>query len=343
MKEVFSNSTQEGKSPGTVFQPDSRFLKKIFFFSYASILFFCASPPPIAETPSPKISKRSETALKFLDKFNIALIFSGQNSSELEDELKTALLKSERVNLIDRQKTADALNELSLNQTGITDPKNAPKLGKILSAQKLVYLKSSTPDRWSLELADVETSKLEFVRNIKKGNSERVFQELAGLLTQNLLVRNLSILKPKNPNIKVSLNSTKNVYKENESVGFTVTASEDCYIYLILLQSDGETILLFPNTFTPENFVHGNNPIQIPDGKSGYILAAGEPFGTDTLKVIASKSQLDLFRTKPYGDSPFGRILEPVESVNRGIKIIQTSVSEGDWNVAEMNITTKEN
>ncbi len=314
---------------------------KIFLF-FAMVLVSCASPAQLPVSPTSNVQPRNDSNFKFLDKYNAALLFSGEIGPELEENLKSTLLRSERVSLVDREKTADALNELSLNQTGIIDPKNAPKLGKILSAQKLIYLKSAK-GKWSLELVDVETSKLEFIRSFKIESSNRSFEELTGFLTQNLLLRNLNGLKPKNPNIKISVSSSKQTYQENESVSFSISTSEDCYVYLILLQSDGETILLFPNSFTPNHFVKANTILQIPDGKSGYILAAGEPYGKDTIKAIASRSKLNLFNTQPYGDSPFGKIEKPFESFSRGMKIIQTTVPDEDWNTSEIGIVTKEN
>ncbi|TGJ99726.1 DUF4384 domain-containing protein [Leptospira semungkisensis] len=318
------------------------FLPKAILLISVSVLVQCASPSETVSIPITPVP-RSETSpsSNFLDKYNIALLSSDTSSENPQDELKDILLRSERVSVIDRQRTADVLNEISLNQTGITDPANAPKLGKILSAQKLIYLKNQK-DRWSVELVDVETSKSEFLRSFKREKSEKTFTELSGFLTQNLLLKNLSVLKPKSQTIKVSLNSSQKIYRSNEPVSFSINASEDCYAYLILLQSDGETLLLFPNSFQSNNFLKANVRLLIPDEKSGYILAAGEPYGTDSVKLIASKSQLNLFQTKPYGDSPFGIIDRPFESVSRGIKIIQTTVSDGDWNTSELSIVTLE-
>ncbi|TGL64178.1 DUF4384 domain-containing protein [Leptospira sarikeiensis] len=318
---------------------------RLLFIPLFFIHLFCVTSSSVTQTSNirsnPKPEKnRSEPS--FIDKFNLALISEEGIPTGLEDDLKELLLRSERINLADRKKTADALNELSLNQTGITDTRNSPKLGKLLSVQKLVYLKRQK-EKFSLELMDVESSKSEFIRSFTEKKSEKIYTELLGYLTQNLLLKNLNGLKPKNSDIKISLSSSRPVYFTNDPVQFTIRSSEDCYIHLILLQSDGETILLFPNAFNSNNFLKANTDLIVPDGKSGYILAAGEPYGKDSIKVIASKSQLNLFSTRSYGDSPFGIIERPIESVNRGIKLIQTSLPEGEWNTSELEIQTKEN
>ncbi|TGJ98164.1 DUF4384 domain-containing protein [Leptospira langatensis] len=338
-------SVKNGRGPElqvTLLLPGIFVLSKTILFISLFVLVNCASPSETVSVPvAPLPRSEASPSPSFLDKYNIALLSSDTSSENPQDELKDLLIRSERISVIDRQRTADVLNEISLSQTGITDTANAPRLGKILAAQKLIYLKSQK-DRWSVELVDVETSKSEFLRSFKREKSEKIFTELTGFLTQNLLLRNLSALKPKSQTIKVSLNSSQKVYRSNEPVSFSVSTSEDCYVYLILLQSDGETLLLFPNSFQSNNFLKANVRLLIPDERSGYILAAGEPYGTDSIKLIASKSQLDLFRTKPYGDSPFGIIDRPFESVSRGIKIIQTTVSDGDWNTSELSIVTLE-
>ncbi|MEI1280049.1 DUF4384 domain-containing protein [Leptospira venezuelensis] len=333
-------SVRETKLTGT----ERRISLRHLVFPFFLLSLYCFTPSSKEQaTPARAIP---EAELKhfpsFLEKYNLALVSPENFPESIEDDLKEILLRSERASIVDRKKTADALNELSLQQTGITDKNNSLRLGKILSVQKLIYLKEQN-GRYSLELLDIETSKSEFLRSFKREGSEKVFNELTGYLTQNLLLKNLNGLKPKNKNIKIELSSSKSNYHTNEPVQFTVRSSEDCYIYLILLQSDGETLLLFPNSYNSNNFLRSNTDLLVPDGKTGYILAAGEPYGKDSIKVIASKSQLNLFQTKPYGDSPFGKIERPFESVSRGIKLIQTNVADGEWNIAETEIITKEN
>ncbi|TGK22014.1 DUF4384 domain-containing protein [Leptospira fluminis] len=317
------------------------FQKKGFLLA-CILLFSCATPSSLITDPStarPAENYQTDSGADLLDKYRVAILESSERALPFEEDLKGALLESGKIVVIDRKKTADALNEITLSMQGLATAENAPKIGKLLSAQKLIQIRESGK-RWAIELLDVQTSKVDFNRSFSENGSGRVFQELVQFLSQNLLLRNLSGLKSTVSSLKVTLTSSRKTYKNNEPVNFQVRVSEDCYLYLILLQSDGDTILLFPNDSSPSNFAKAGSTIQIPDGKSGYILAAGEPFGRDMIKAIASKKNLDLFSATPVPGTPFGRITNPFDVVARGIKKINTEIREEEWNSAEITIQT---
>ncbi|EPG74625.1 PF14326 domain protein [Leptospira fainei serovar Hurstbridge str. BUT 6] len=304
------------------------------------LLLSCATISPPPPTVQNKEIYTTNAGVEFLEKYQVAILDSSDRAIPLEEELKDLLIESGKVTVIDRKKTADALNEISLSLQGLADKENAPKIGKLLSAQKLIQIKESGR-KWAVELVDVQTSKIDFNRSFVDGGSQKAFQELVGFLSRNLLLRNLSGLRPKQSSIKVSLGSSRKLYKNNDPVSFEVKVSEDCYLYLILLQSDGESILLFPNDSSPSNFAKAGETILIPDGKSGYILTAGEPFGSDMIKAIASKKSLNLFDSTPVPGTPFGKIVNPFDVISRGIKKINTEIRDEDWNTAEITIQTE--
>ncbi len=157
-----------------------------------------------------------------------------------------------------------------------------------------------------------------------------------------MLLRNLSQIKNGASEIQISLKSSKKKYKKNEPIALEVEVSEKAYIYLILVQNDGEIVLLFPNEDSPDNLVSANTPIAIPEKNSGYVFSAGEPFGMDVLKVIASKRKIDLFTTEKIPGTPFSQIKESGEMVTKGIRRISTEMKPSDWNSAEIEVLTYE-
>ena len=60
-------------------------------------------------------------------------------------------------------------------------------------------------------------------------------------------------------------------------------------------QSDGTTILLFPNKFHPDGFIRAGEKVTIPDPLNpSFKLVVGSPFGDDRIELIASSERTSL-------------------------------------------------
>ncbi|MBI1924626.1 DUF4384 domain-containing protein [Candidatus Poribacteria bacterium] len=103
------------------------------------------------------------------------------------------------------------------------------------------------------------------------------------------------------------------VYVDGESLTVRVSAEIDGYIAVINIDATGEMHLLFPNAHERENFIRSGEGRQIPAPDRGdYDLAIGEPFGFETIKVFASRTQFPvesaLRKSKDLNLVPFPRL-----------------------------------
>jgi len=63
-----------------------------------------------------------------------------------------------------------------------------------------------------------------------------------------------------------------------------VKSDKDCYVRIYYVQSDGNTIEIFPNKYCEDNFIRANVRTPIP-GDLGFILQISGPnFGVETFK-----------------------------------------------------------
>lgn len=255
--------------------------------------------------------------------------------NKLREELISYLTYTEKVEVIDRDKLNTLLKEQALGQMGVIDEKNAVKAGKLLGAQKMASV-SVNGNRFKVSLTNIETGKEEFSLPGAISDKEQVFKSFVKFIEHRVLLHNMSLLKSDSYDINISFKASKKKYKNNEKIQFSLKVNTDSYLYLILIQSNGDIISLFPNEDHPENFVKANEEISIPDKNSGFIFAAGEPFGTDVVKAIASKKKLDLFQPKKMEGTPFGQ-LDSGDDALRGIKRISTGKAS-EWNSAELSL-----
>ncbi len=81
------------------------------------------------------------------------------------------------------------------------------------------------------------------------------------------------------------------VFNENEYMKVYLLASENCYIKMYLIGVDGNAVQIFPNKYEVNNFLPGKQMLQFPGKTSPFKFQLVPPFGTETIKVIASTRQ----------------------------------------------------
>jgi hypothetical protein len=111
----------------------------------------------------------------------------------------------------------------------------------------------------------------------------------------NASIASMQELRKNEPKIPVQFSLSlstiddRHQYREGESIALTVRAEENCYLLLVDHQSDGSTVLLFPNRFHPDSFVRKGQLIQIPSQNDAtFKLIVQAPFGDDRIEAIAS-------------------------------------------------------
>lgn len=111
----------------------------------------------------------------------------------IADTLLTDLARSSKLNLVERNEIRQTFQELKLQSTGLTEPKQVQKIGKLLSADGLIvgsYLQRGTTLTINARLLDVRTGKLASGGSANvSGTSENLLglaEKLAGYLHKNL-------------------------------------------------------------------------------------------------------------------------------------------------------------
>jgi len=115
------------------------------------------------------------------------------------------------------------------------------------------------------------------------------------------------------------------IYHAGEKLNVFVRSSQDCYLYLIYHDADGNDILIFPNSRQSNNRILGNIIYQIPDARDTFDFVVQPPFGSELLKAVVSSEPLPELK---------GRIL------SNGLKLLSGSFKE---NLMKLRgITTKD-
>jgi hypothetical protein len=178
-------------------------------------------------------------------------------------------------------------------------------------------------------------------------------EEKKKLLTRwNTSVSSINELKktenqiPHQFNLSLATDTGTTQYQAGAQVSFQISTDRDAYLVLLDHQSDGTTVLLFPNRFHPDSLIRGGENVYIPaPGQSSFCLVVGAPFGDDRIEAVAStertslqKKMQDMLTVMPETVS--------VASSSRGIFIqgITDAVHAGSaqvlWSRAELNLST---
>jgi len=178
-------------------------------------------------------------------------------------------------------------------------------------------------------------------------------EEKAKLLTRwNTSAASINELKktesqiPHQFNLSLTTDKGTTQYQDGEQVSFLIHSDRDAYLVLLDHQSDGTTVLLFPNRFHPDGLIRGGENVCIPDpGQSSFSLLVGAPFGDDRIEAVASteltslqKKMQDMLTVLPDTVS--------VAASSRGIFIqgitdaVHTASAQVLWSRAELNLST---
>ncbi len=122
-------------------------------------------------------------------------------------------------------------------------------------------------------------------------------------------------------------------YDIGDNITIHVTPSEDAYVYLFNVRSNGEITQIIPNRYGGEdNFIRGGQTRRFPPPNAGFAFSVDGPAGLDKVIAVASKTQLDTstlanFRNDPnFASSDIGE-----ESFARSLSIVVTPLPQADW------------
>jgi hypothetical protein len=106
-----------------------------------------------------------------------------------------------------------------------------------------------------------------------------------------------------NPNapLTVKVYTDKSSYRAGEKIKIFLKGNRPFFANIIYKNADGQLLQLLPNPYRQQNYFQGGAVFEIPSGDDKYDLEVTEPFGTETVTVYASSSQIGDLDIKPQG------------------------------------------
>lgn len=78
------------------------------------------------------------------------------------------------------------------------------------------------------------------------------------------------------------------VYLDGEPLTIRFSATRDCYVRVFHIGANGNTTILYPNSFAGEEPIRGGTVYRIPGSRKPFELRLDRPFGAEFIEVIAS-------------------------------------------------------
>ena len=97
-------------------------------------------------------------------------------------------------------------------------------------------------------------------------------------------------------------------YYIGENIQIGVRVSEDSYIYLFSVHSNGVIDQILPNNYDSagrSNFVYANQSMIFPHANAAYTFSVDGPVGLDKVFVVASKTPLNTGQLANFENDPF--------------------------------------
>ncbi|MFW6222664.1 MAG: PEGA domain-containing protein [Bacteroidota bacterium] len=125
------------------------------------------------------------------------------------------------------------------------------------------------------------------------------------------------IITPEQPSaMEASIRVNKgegSVYQTGESISIQFEVNKDAYVVIYDIEADGNTHIIFPNRFQPDNKVMANQTVTIP---RGYNMNVGSKQGKEYLQIVASSHQFSQYNAwnQSFSASPFPNITKNAEN-----------------------------
>ncbi len=271
-------------------------------------------------------------------------------SSMLRDELEIALGETGKFKVVTRDRLADLQNEGKFQGKGILEPGTGVEKVSIEGVKGIIrgrfYAKGDDVTVYA-ELAWLEGGEVKKARlaiptskvraKIWPDAAEAASKSLDGAIKPQNVEQSLANVQeiakdrlakiPKDFQVEIFTVDGKRAYAEKENISFRVRSTEECHIAVLCHQSDGTSVVLFPNRFCSNTQIPANKAIDIPGThKSGFEIEIGPPFGSDVVEVIACSKATELhkqfsqFAAKATDEQPF-------QTLTRGMAVKATDTA----------------
>lgn len=99
------------------------------------------------------------------------------------------------------------------------------------------------------------------------------------------------------------------VYKVGEDLIIYARANDDVFLYIFDITPDGQFKLIFPNSYSKDNFIKKDKIYTFPD-KPTYKFKVTPPFGKEYIVGIITKKPIEIFPGKRFENLAPGSVIE---------------------------------
>ena len=241
-------------------------------------------------------------------------------SSMLRDELEIALGESGKFKVVTRDRLADLQMEGKFQGKGILEPGTGVEKVTIEGVKGIIrgrFYASGDEVTVYAELAWLEGGEVKKARiaipasqvraKIWPDPADAAAKPIDGVINPQNVEQSLANVQeiardrlakvPRDFPIEIFTVDGRRAYPEKETVSFRVRSARECHIAVLCHQSDGTTVVLFPNRFSRNTLIPANKAIDIPGThKSGFEIEIGPPYGSDVVEVIACSQPSELHK-----------------------------------------------
>ena len=125
-------------------------------------------------------------------------------------------------------------------------------------------------------------------------------------------------------------------YQIGDRILVHLQASQNCYLTLLNVSSDGALTVVYPNALHKDNFLPAGQSITIPGPQDGFDYRLEGPPGTEQLKAIATRERRVILPDELTEEGTIFRTAEPVPGA-RAIAVVAKeikSLSHKHWDEA---------
>jgi hypothetical protein len=273
-------------------------------------------------------------------------------SSLVRDELEIALAQTGKFKIVTRDRLADLQLEGKFQGKAILEPGTGVEKVTIEGVKGIVrgrFYAAGDEVTIYAELAWLEGGEIRKARVAIPADSVRAkiwpdpaeagSKPIDGYLRPQNVEQSLATIQdlardrlanmPRDFPLEIFTTDGRRAYAEKDTVSFRVRSARECHIAVLCHQSDGTTVVLFPNRFARNTLIPANKSIDIPGThKSGFEVEIGPPFGSDVVEVIACTQPTELHKalSKHAADSDAPA---PFQLLTRGmaVKSIDTALA----------------
>ena len=111
-------------------------------------------------------------------------------------------------------------------------------------------------------------------------------------------------------------------YASGEEVKLFVETNKDAYVTVLNVDPAGQTTVLFPNEFQPNNLVRADRVLEVPDPTSLSRIVVTGTTGTELIKVLASTEPVRPFQAQQLSAAgPFHVVQTRAQGVARSLTV----------------------